>query len=396
MRQDKQEKADTDMDLAFTHPPSRAGTDSLKWEHYPAPSVIPLWVADMDFPAPHEVAEALATRAAHGVYGYTLAGRATAEAVCAWFHQHHGWHVDPDWIVWLPGLVTGLNVVCRAVGEVGDGVVAMPPVYPPFLSAPGLGRRERIDVPHVLRGGRWEMDQEKLARELAAHPRARLLLLCNPQNPTGRVYRQDELECVAELALRHDLMVCSDEVHCDLILEPEARHIPFASLAPEIAARTITLHSPSKTFNVPGLGCAYAIAESATLRQKLRGVMEGIVPYPNLFGYAGLRAAFTHGEPWRQELLAVLRQNRDAVAQAVRQMPGVSMIAPQATYLAWLDARGAGLEHPAKFFEDAGVGLSDGAVFGAPGFVRLNFGCAPTLLEEALRRMGAALRERSS
>ncbi len=370
----------------------RAAANSLKWNHYADPDVIPLWVADMDFQSPPAVCRILADCAERGTYGYTLAGDQTAEAVCHWMHERHDWQIKPEWIVWLPGLVVGLNVVCRAVGNSGDAVVTTTPVYPPFLSAPGLSDRTLITVPHLQQKGEspeWVMDFDAL--EKAITPQTKLFLLCNPQNPTGRVYSEKELKQLGEICLKHDLWICSDEVHCDLVLDENCRHIPLATISPELAARTITLHSPSKTFNVPGLGMAYAICEDSAMRARLEKVKEGIVPYPNLFGYAGCCASFTHGEPWRQALLSYLRANRDLVLDAVGKMPGLSVSRPEATYLAWIDARELGQHDPAAFFEKAGVGLSGGGAFGDPEFVRLNFACPRALLQKALNRMSAAL-----
>jgi cysteine-S-conjugate beta-lyase len=392
----------------FDTPVDRRGTGSFKWDRYGKRDVIPLWVADMDFASPPDVVAALHRRVSHGIYGYTHATDELEVVVQRTLARDYFWDVPIPWLVWLPGLVSGLNVVCRAVGRPGDDVATFVPIYPPFLSAPGRADRSLVTIPLVFSssgeapagggpagaagadaGGRWEMDLDLFERSLT--PRTRLLLLCSPHNPVGRVWTRTELEALAEIALRHDLIICSDEVHAGLVLDEDKRHIPMAALGPEIAARTITLMAPSKTFNIPGLGCSFAVISNPSLHRDLSAAMEGIVPHVNLFGYVAAQAAYEHGGPWLDALLAYLRGNRDLVEKEIRSLPGLSVAHVEATYLAWIDARDSGLADPVKDFEKAGVGLSDGAEFGAPGFVRLNFGCSRSLLAEGLARMRAAL-----
>ena len=363
----------------------RRNTASLKWDRYAGQDIIPLWVADMDFRSPPAVLDALQQRVEYGVFGYSSPPEELVEVVLAMLRHEYSWQVQPEWLVWLPGLVCGLNVACRAVGVPGDAVVTFTPVYPPFLTAPGLAGRELITVPLVEQQGSWEMDLEAL--EQAITPRTRLLMLCSPHNPVGRVWSRAEQLALADLIERHDLMVCSDEIHAGLVLDNGKTHIPFATLTPELARRTITLLAPSKTYNIPGLGCSFAVIPDAGLRRVFKGVMDGIVPHVNLLGYAAALAAYRDGEPWRQALLAYLRQNRDLVLEAIQAVPGLKTWPVEATYLAWIDARGLGVADPASLFEQAGVGLSDGTPFGAPGFVRLNFGCPRSLLQLALERM---------
>jgi cystathionine beta-lyase len=368
----------------------RRHTASEKWDRYAGQDIIPLWVADMDFRSPPSVLEALQQRVEHGVFGYSSPPKELIAVVLAMLQQEYNWQVQPDWLVWLPGLVCGLNVSCRAVGVPGDAVATFTPVYPPFLTAPGLAGRELISVPLVEQQGRWEMDLEAL--EQAITPRTKLLMLCSPHNPVGRVWSREEQLALADLVERHNLIVCSDEIHAGLVLDSDKPHIPFATLAPELAKRTITLLAPSKTYNIPGLGCSFAIIPDKQMRQAFRGVMTGIVPHVNLLGYTATLAAYRDGEPWRQALLRYLRQNHDLVLEAVQAVPGLKTWPVEATYLAWIDAQGLGVADPASLFEQAGVGLSDGVPFGAPGFVRLNFGCPRSLLEQALERIQSACR----
>lgn len=374
----------------FDTPVDRTGTGSEKWDRYGGRDIIPLWVADMDFRSPTAVIQALQERVSHGVFGYTHPPAGLVEAVLEHLERDFSWRVAPEWLVWLPGLVCGLNVLCRGVGEEGDEVLTFTPVYPPFMSAPTLTGRTTVRVPLLLDGGRWTADLEGLER--AVTPRSRMLLLCSPHNPVGRAWTREELARVAAFAERHDLVIGSDDIHAGLILDEGRGHIPIATLSPETCRRTITLLAPSKTYNIPGLGCSFAVISDPGLRRGFSRAMGRIVPHVNLLGYTAAEAAYRHGEGWRQGLLAYLRGNRGLVAARISAIPGLVTTHVEATYLAWIDTRPAGIENPGRFFEEAGVGLSDGADFGAPGFVRLNFGCSRSLLSEALERMARALR----
>ena len=319
----------------------RRGTGSEKWDKYRGRGVIPMWVADMDFRSPPAVIDALRQRVEHGVFGYTGPTPEAADAVVEMLGRDHGWTIDPSWLVWLPGLVSGLNVTCRAVGEPGDDVLTLVPVYPPFLSAPRNSGRGLVRVPMHEQGNRWTIDFGRL--KAAVTPRTRLLLLCNPHNPVGRVFDRSELERLAEVSAAADLVVCADEIHCGLVLDPHKPHIPFATLAPGIAQRTITLMAPSKTFNLAGLGCSFAIIPSEPLRRRFLQAKAGIVPMINPFGYVAARAAYRECEDWRRELIDYLRRNRDTLADALKAMPGHPTLAPvEGTYLAWIDAAAHG------------------------------------------------------
>ncbi|MBN2416123.1 PatB family C-S lyase [bacterium] len=367
---------------------SRAGTSSIKWDRYGDRDVIPLWVADMDFPSPEGVCDALHARTGHGVFGYTAAPESLLETVLRRLSTLYSWKVEPDWLVWLPGLVSGINIACRAAGGEGDEIVTTVPVYPPFLTAPANMGRRCVTFP-MDRGpdGRWRIDGDRLASCLTA--RTALLLLCSPHNPSGRLFSREELEQVLAVCERHDILVCSDEIHCDLIMDSALRHVPFATL-PGAAKRTITLMAPSKTFNIPGLGCAFAVIPDRALRTTFLRAMEGIVPHVNLFGYAAAEAAYSGGDAWLAQVIDYLRRNRDEAFAGLRRIPGLEPVLPEATYLMWIDASGLGVDNPARFFEEAGVGLSDGGDFGADQFVRLNFACRRALLKTAIDRMTAA------
>lgn len=374
--------------MNFDWPIDRRGTSSLKWDWYKDRDVLPLWVADMDFAAPEAVTTALLRRAGHPVYGYTLPSDDLHEAVLGHIRRHFGWRVDREWLVFIPGVVTGFNVAARLVGE--GGAIAVPtPAYPPFLSVAKNVGRQMVKVPLPIENGRLVINRAVL--EAHVTPETTLLMLCSPYNPGGTLLTTAELEGIVDFCTEREILICSDEIHADLVMGENGRHIPTASLSDAAAARTITLMAPSKTFNIPGLGCAMAIIPDGTLRSRYKAAMEGIVPHVNLMGYEGAMAAYIHGGPWLTEALAYLRANRDYAFARLERMAGLKPLLPEATYLIWVDARELGLDKPAAFFEANGVGLSDGAYFDAPGWLRLNFACTRAILTEALDRMENAI-----
>jgi len=377
------------MNFDFDTVVERRGTDSLKWARYRGRDIVPMWVADMDFRSPEPVLEALHRRVEHGVFGYAVPPAELVEVVVARMATKYQWAIEPAWIVWLPGLVPALNVVCRAFGDDGDDVLTFTPAYPPFLAAPALSKKTLKTVPLKRERERFALDIERLEREIS--PQSRVLILCSPHNPVGRRYDRDELRQVAELCLERDIVLCSDEIHCDLILDGHD-HIPTATLGPEIADRTITLMAPSKTFNIPGLNCAFAVIPNGDLRQRFSKARSGIVPYPNALGYAACLAAYRDCEAWHTALIDTLRGNKDLVYRFINdEGPGLSMDDVQATYLAWINVTGLNLSDPGRFFEQAGVGLSDGRDFQGEGYVRLNFGCPRQTLLEGLGRIKSAV-----
>ena len=377
------------MKFDFDTPIDRRGTASVKWNKYGGRDIIPMWVADMDFACAPAIVEALHRRIDHGIFGYSEPPSGLVDAVIAYLQSEYGWKIEPDWIVWLPGLVVGLNVVCRAFGREGADVLTAVPIYPPFLSAPVNSARNAVCVQMIESNSIWRWDMAALERAIT--PSSRLLLLCNPHNPVGRVFSREELQAIADVCVRHNLVLCSDEIHSGLILDADKPHIPVASLGDEIAQRTVTLMSASKTFNLPALGCAYAIAANPEVRNKLRNAMAGIVHHVGLLGYIATQAAYRDGKSWQSALLEYLRGNRDLVERSIEAMPGLRIWHADATYLSWIDARALGANDPVKLFTDAGVGLYDGALFGAPGFLRLNFACPRATLEKALEWMSRAV-----
>jgi cystathionine beta-lyase len=371
----------------------RRATDSVKWQRY-GPDVLPLWVADMDFVSPQPVVDALRERVEHGIYGYSQELPELRPVLVERLARLYDWHVDPEALLFLPGVVTGFNLAIHATTAPGNCVLAQTPVYFPFLRAPGYASCLLDPMTLTQRpDGQYEVDLDRF--EATITPRTLTFLLCNPHNPVGRVFRRDELEGMAEICLRHDVVICSDEIHCELLLDGH-RHLPIATLDPEVAQQTITLMAPSKTFNIAGLKFSVAIVENPTLRQQYRDACQGLVSSVNLMGQVAALAAYQHGEPWLAAVLDYLEANLDFLVDYVaKHLPGVHMARPEGTYLAWLDCREAGLpDSPHRFFlEEARVALNEGAAFGqgGEGFARLNFGCPRPTLEEALDRMRRAL-----
>jgi cysteine-S-conjugate beta-lyase len=363
----------------------RSGTSSSKWEKYAGRDVLPFWVADMDFAMPEFIRRAVLERLEHPVVGYTRTPATLVAAFREWLRHHYEWDVPESWLVWLPGVVVGFNLAARAVAEPGGSILIPTPVYYPFLAVPENADQDGIHVPLVRDGDRWVMDFDALAA--AVRPHTRLLLLSNPQNPTGRAYECGELEALAEFCLRNDLVLCSDEIHCNLLLAPDAVHLPVAMLSPEIAARTISLYAATKTYNIPGLSCGVAVIPDPALRQRFRAAQAGMVTSVGPLEFAASEAAFADRSDWVPRLLEYLRGNHDRLAAVA----GQRMAPVEATYLAWIDVRDLGLESPGHYFEQHGLGLSDGAAFGGDGFVRFNFACPRALLERGLVRLGAAL-----
>lgn len=376
------------MEFDFDAPVERGGTWSTRWERYAGRDVIPLWVADSDFRSPPAVRAALTARAEHGVFGYTTPPEALREAIVERLRQRYAWRVEPSWIVFLPGVVPGLHLAARKLVP-DDGHILVPtPVYQHLTRAAELAPRAHTDVPLVLQKGRWVFDLDFLKDNLRKE--SRLLFLCNPQNPGGTVFRREELMQLA--AVSRDLVIVSDEIHCDLVLEAGLRHVPIASLAPEVSRRCVTLMSASKTFNFPAAGCAWAVIEDDALRRSFAAELAAhVLPSPSVFGYEATLAAFRHGDAWLEAQLEYLRGNRHLVERDL----GLPMAHVEATYLAWIDCSSLQLEDPYQFFLTHGVALSPGAQFGAPRFVRLNFATQRARLAEALRRMRAAAARRA-
>lgn len=372
--------------------------DCAKWQKHGA-EVLPLWVADMDFAIADPIKQAIEAYTGTDNFGYPDAEGLPGlkEAVVARLSGRYGWQVEPDQIHLLNSIVTGLFLGVLAGSSEGDEVLMQSPIYGPFRMAVERTGRVPIYNPLVHDGAHWRIDFEAL--EALVTPATRVFMLCNPQNPTGRVFTRDELERLAEFALKHRLWVVSDELHSDLVF-PGHEHIPFASLSDDIAGRTITLFGPTKTFNIAGLKIGFLVSQNEALLERVKDVAYGLIGAPNVVAQTATIAAYTEADAWLNETLHYLEANRDYVADFVkRELPGVEHTAPEGTYLAWFDFRALGLENPEAFLlEEAGVALNDGAWFGpgGEGFVRLNFATSRHIVTAALERIRDAVRQRAT
>ena len=370
------------MTFDFDTPVDRAGTWSTRWERHAGRDVIPLWVADTDFRAAPAILQALSARIEHGVFGYSTPPPELRAVIAERMERLYRWRIDPSWIVFISGVVPGLHLAARKLVPPEGHALIPRPVYHHFKRAMELAPRAFSEVPLVLQGGRWVFDLDVFKQAVTSKTRA--VFLCNPQNPGGTVFRRDELERLAGLS--QNLVIVSDEIHCDLILEEGLRHVPIASLAPEISRRTVTLMSANKSFNIPAAGCGWAIIEDPGLRNAFAGdVGAHVAGSPSVFGLAATLAALQHGDSWLAAQLDYLRGNRDLVERSI----GLPMAHVEATYLAWVDC--VSLNDASELFLKSGVAVSPGAQFGEPGFVRLNFGTQRSRLKEALKRISASL-----
>lgn len=391
------------MEYNFDQVLNRRSSESFKWRTY-AEDVLPLFVADMDFVSAEPIVRALKEYVDHGVFGYPrglYAGDAAelpelADAVVERMAHRYKWRILAEDVIFIPGVVTGLNLASHAVASGGGSVLVQPPVYPPVLDAPGNAHLRRLEAPLLRQAdGTYVADWDALASTITSD--TRLFIFCNPHNPVGRVFSRDELCRVAEICLSRNVTICSDEIYSDLVFSGH-EHIPIASIDRDVAQQTVTLIAPSKTFNLPGLQCAVAIIQNPELRRRFQAAREGLAPWVNVAGLIAAQAAYREGQEWLDQVLAYLEANREFLWSFFqRQMPTITMTKPEGTYLAWLDCREARLEDPFQFFlHRARVALSDGPTFGrgGEGFLRLNFGCPRSVLEEALQRMRQALADR--
>ena len=383
-----------DFDLAVP----RDGTNSVKHDgraaYFGTADVLPLWVADMDFPSPKAVTHALQQRAAHPIYGYTLYPESAYEALIAWLKKRHGWEVQRDWVIMAPGVVPSLFASVMAFAKEGEGVIVQPPVYFPFFSAVTTNRRRLIENPLRLAGDRYEIDFKHL--EQCAADGARFMLFCSPHNPVGRVWSETELTELLRIARRYDITILADEIHADLVY-PGERHIALATLANE-TDKVITAVAPSKTFNIPGLGLSCVIAPNAAHRHVIRQAFETLhVGNTNPFSIAAFEAAYRGGEAWLDSLLVYLQGNRNFVCDYVaRNLPAIKVIRSEGTYLLWLDCCNLGMSDVRLrefFVREAKVGMNPGTVFGknGSGFMRLNIASPRHVLADALGRIKEAL-----
>lgn len=389
------------MEYNFNQVIDRHQTGSVKWDFnqqtFGREDVLPMWVADMDFQSPQPVIDALVERAKHGIYGYSDGMDAYTKALIDWLRQQHGWEVEREWITFSPGVVSALYWLVRALVQPGEKVLIQSPVYPPFFRAIENHGCEIVNSPLKLENERFLMDFEDLEVKLASG--VKLMILCNPHNPVGRVWTREELERLGKMCLDNDVIVISDEIHGDLIYEGY-QHIPFASLSTELAAQSIVCTAPSKTFNLAGLQTSNIIISNPKYRNAFKKVLElNGIHHPNVFGITAMEAAYTHGQDWLEQLMKYLKGNVDYLLSFLKQeLPQIQAVRPEGTYLAWLDFRALGMEPKALqafLVQKAGVGLNAGYTFGpgGEGFERMNLACPRSVLEEGLQRIKEAVQK---
>lgn len=380
----------------FDAPTERANTGSVKWdmrqELFGNPDVTPLWVADMDFRSPPAIAEALIKRAQHEIFGYTMPQDDFKQAIVDWYATRHHWQIQPEWIVATPGVVFGLYASVRAFTKREDPIAIQTPVYKPFFLCVQENERTLVDIPLTFDGTRYTFDADQLDQALVG---VKMLIICNPHNPVGQVWNEQELNAIADSCIKHDVLLLSDDIHSDLVLYNH--YTPIGRLRPDLADRLITFGAPSKTFNVPGLGAAFALIPNPALREQLELEKHRSGIYMiNAFGIAGLTAAYNHGAAWLDGALEYLRGNYELIVKTFAEHPIIKVMPCEGTYLAWLDVRDLRQDEDTifkKLCEEAHVGLERGSTFGenGRGFWRLNFATQRDRLRDALQRIGETL-----
>lgn len=354
------------------------------------PELDPFWVADMDFASAPAILDALHERVDHGIFGYAHPHEGLLTAIRTYLKNQRGVELNEDHFMHLGGLVPALSIAARAYCGPGDELMTCTPVYYPFLGVHKDAGAELVTVDHIFENNRWEFDWA--AMEKAVTERTKIFMLCNPQNPLGRVFSEAEILQLAEFCEKHDLVLISDEIHCDLVLNGTP-HFSALNLPERFQKRIVVMLSPSKTWNIAGLGYAFAMIPDDSLRRKFTATKGFTLAEINALSYFAAEAAYREGEPWRLELIEYLRGNRDELVRFINEeCEGLTIHSPEVTYLAWIDARSLGVPNPAKFFEkEAGLFLSDGAPFGWAGWVRFNFACPRSRMMEGLEKMKAAL-----
>lgn len=370
---------------------NRENTNSFKWDFrkniFGVDDVIPMWVADMDFLSPEEVINDLVNRAKHGVYGYTFKPKEYYDSIIEWNEKKHNWKINKNYIVYTPGVVNGLKYCVLSYTKPGDNIIIQTPVYYPFFTVIKENGRNILENQLINNNGYYEIDFNNLEK-LLSNNKTKLLILCSPHNPVGRVWTLKELEKIAELCIKHDVLIVSDEIHYDLVFN-NYKHIPLASIDKSISDITITFTAPSKTFNVAGLDTSNAIISNRLLRNDFKQTIERYGSnMTNIFGIEGLISCYKNGENWLNELLRYIENNINFVIKYFKErLPKLAINYPQATYLLWLDFRNFGEEKivKEKLIKEAKVGLEEGSIFGknGKGFFRMNVGCPISILEKA-------------
>ena len=378
----------------FDTPTNRLETDSIRWDGFNSKKVLPLWVADMDFKSPPCVIEALNDRVQQGIYGYTHSPNQMNQMIAGYLQEQYQWQVDPDWIVILPSVVSGLYTAVQQLTESDESVLIPNPVYHHLPLACTSINRLFQEMPLELKDRRWTLPSNQLPKLFG--DKTKLVLFCNPQNPGSTVFTKEELKEFGNICLQNNVWICSDEIHAGLVLAEDKKHIPLASISKEISEKTITLMSLNKTFNFPGIGLAWAVAENPVLRKAIQTGLHQTIAPPSLLAYTATQAAIKEGEPWREELIAYLRNNRDLIYKKINGIDGLSIGNMEGSYLAWIDCTKLNHQDPYQLFLDAGLATSPGSQFGQKKFVRLNFGTQQSRLIQALNMIESCAERKST
>lgn len=366
---------------------SRFHTDSVRWDKYNK-DIIPLWVADMDFETPQCVIDAMTKRLDHKVFGYTHAPDRLKEEITRYIHDQFNWSIDPEWIVFTPSLVSSLYSIAQQVTQSDEHVLTLQPVYHHILQAASFSNRDFSAVPLETDNRRLILSEDGLKHYRQKN--TRLLFFCNPHNPGGSVYSQAELNDIAAFCVNNDIVICSDEIHCNMV-HAGHQHIPIASLSDDIADQSITLMSLNKVFNIPGAGLAWMICKNKDMRKKIQAQIGTLIPDPQIFSYISTQAALHHGDPWRRELIQYLENNKKLLQTHITEMQPLELYTMEASYLAWIDCSQLRTKDPAQLILDHGLALQPGSMFQQDDHVRINIATPKSILSEALNRMHAAI-----
>ena len=372
----------------------RKDTHSTKWLKFSDEDVLPMWIADMDFACPSVITNAMTQRIDQGIFGYTDTPSDLTEFFVSKVYENTEWKIQDDWVVWIPGGVVGLNVSCKTVLAPGEMAMVPSPIYAPFTEAPENMERGFVKNYLVDSKGRLEFDLEAIETILTED--TKMFFLCNPHNPGGTVFSKQEIEKISSICEERKIIVCSDEIHSDLILEEGLKHVPFASLNKYNEEHSITIMGPCKTYNLAGFPIAAAIIPNEELREDFVRNTKGIVAHIDSLAFVAAEAAYSKADIWHSELLDYLKFNRKILSERINKIEGISLKGPEAGFLAWIDCRNSEISNPAEFFiNEAKVGVHDGAWFGNKDYVRLNFGCPSSLLEDAISRIEKAFSQRN-
>jgi cysteine-S-conjugate beta-lyase len=368
----------------------RRGTNCFKWDFFgDDESVIPMPVADMDFRVAEPIIEALRLATEHGIYGYSIFSPELVNIIIEQQFKKYNWKIEKEWLVWVPGLEPAITTACKAFGDINGSILTPIPIYHPFHFGINHANAKLLKTQLIEEKGRCTFNFDEFERSF--EPNTGLFLFCNPHNPGGTVFTKAELEKIAELCLKNNTIICSDEIHSEILIDPNAKHIPIASLSKEIEQNTITLLSPTKTYNTAAMACSVAVIPNKEIREKFIKEKAGMMPAISRHAYLAALAAWRDGEEWKIQMIDYLRKNHEYLLEKINQIPGLKMLPLEATYLAWIDYRESPIENMQELLLKNGVRLIDGSLFKGEGFVRLNFACPFSVLKTAVERIEMAI-----